>query len=109
LAPRVSDALRRHGMPDRGWVFRRLDGGSGPNLPGTISALSAEHLRSLGIPATLHQLRHRFATQLYQRSRDIRLLQDILGHSSPATSALYAAWAPAAAEHVMSLGRRRAS
>ena len=105
-APRVLDALRRHGMPDRGWVFPRLDGGSGPNLPGTVSALSAQHLRSIGVPCTLHQLRHFFGTEVYRRSQDIRLTQDLLGHSSPTTTALYAAWSPVSATVVLELGRR---
>lgn len=42
--------------------------------------------------ATLHQLRHFFATALYQTSRDIRLVQEALGHSNPNVTAVYAAF-----------------
>ena len=92
LAPRVRDALRRYGLPDTGPVFHRADGQPGPNRPNLITVLSAEHLHSLGIPASLHQLRHRFATRLYQQTLDLRMVQELLGHSSPTTTALYAAW-----------------
>jgi site-specific recombinase XerC len=34
-------------------------------------------------------LRHRFATKAYQGSKDIRAVQELLGHSSPATTAVY--------------------
>jgi Phage integrase family len=42
-----------------------------------------------GIGATLHQLRHRFGTQTYARRRDLRMVQELLGHASPATTAVY--------------------
>jgi integrase/recombinase XerC len=44
--------------------------------------------------ATFHALRHRFGTQVYANSLDLRVTQEILGQSSPATTAGYAAWSP---------------
>ena len=38
---------------------------------------------------TPHQLRHRFATQAYRGSKDLRAVQELLGHSSPATTMRY--------------------
>jgi integrase len=38
---------------------------------------------------TMHTLRHRFATQAYAGSRDLLAVQQLLGHSSPATTRLY--------------------
>ena len=105
LAPRVRAALRRHGMPSAGWVFTRRDGGSGPNRPDMVSALAAKHLHGLGIECSLHALRHRFASQLYQRTHDLRMVQDVLGHQSPATTAGYAKWAPESLAAVLDLGR----
>jgi integrase/recombinase XerC len=38
---------------------------------------------------TLHTLRHRFATLAYQVDRDVFAVQELLGHSSPATTRRY--------------------
>jgi site-specific recombinase XerD len=45
--------------------------------------------RLLGGELTAHTLRHRFATRAYQGTRDIRAVQELLGHSSPTTTAIY--------------------
>lgn len=37
-----------------------------------------------------HALRHTFATQVYEKSKDLLLVQNSLGHSSPKTTAKYA-------------------
>ena len=84
--------LRTAGLPHNGWVFRRRDGGHGPNAPWTVSHLANQHLADCGADATLHQLRHRFGSSLYKETRDLRLVQDLLGHRSPETTAGYAAW-----------------
>lgn len=84
-------------LPARGWVFRRADGRPGPNDPATVSHVANRHLHSCGIAATLHQLRHRFGTQTYRISRDLRAVQELLGHADPASAALYAAYDNAAA------------
>jgi len=39
----------------------------------------------------LHGLRHRFATRAYARSRDLRAVQELLGHASPAITQRYVA------------------
>jgi site-specific recombinase XerD len=38
---------------------------------------------------TVHTLRHRFATKAYQATGDIRAVQELLGHASPVTTAIY--------------------
>ncbi|CQD21572.1 phage integrase [Mycolicibacterium conceptionense] len=40
---------------------------------------------------TTHTLRHRFATQAYRATSDLRAVQELLGHSSPTTTAIYTA------------------
>lgn len=78
------------GLPLRGLAFRKADGNPVPaNL---VSKLCNQHLHDCGIPATLHQLRHRFGTQVYHVRRDLRATQELLGHASPATTAIYAAY-----------------
>ncbi len=72
-----------------GYVFRRADGQAGPNHPAVISHVSNEYLADCGIPATLHQLRHRFGTEAYRLTKDLRRVQEWMGHADPATTALY--------------------
>src|SRR5258706_3369347 len=96
--------LKAHGLPARGLVFRRHDGLPGANKPWLISKLANDCLHRSGTNATLHQLRHRCLSLLYQETLDLRLVQELAGHSSPATTAVYTLVSPArAAEAVEAL------
>lgn len=88
LHPEVMPALRRAGLPGYGCVLTRPRGGGYP--PAELSRAVNAHLRACGVDATLHQGRHWFGTKTYQASRDLRLVQTLLGHSSPTTTAVYA-------------------
>lgn len=81
-------------LPGRraGYVFRRRDGRAGANAPWRISGLANRHLHGCGSAATLHQLRHWFGTNTYRAKRDLRVVQELLGHESPNTTAGYAAF-----------------
>lgn len=98
---RVLFELRAYGLPSRGWVFRRRHGRPGPPTPARISQLVNGYLHDLGIEDVGHSARHRFGSRVYQRSRDIRLAQELLGHSDPATTAGYAAFAAGQAAAVV--------
>lgn len=91
LAPFVVAELAAARLPASGYLFRRHDGAPGPNAPGLVSQLAARALRDAGVSATLHQLRHRFGTRTYQASHDIRVVQELMGHQSPVTTAAYTA------------------
>lgn len=93
--------LQLYGMPARGAVIRRWDGLSGHVSPSLISSVANTHLHSLGITDTLHSLRHWSASSLYQDTKDIRLVQETLGHSSPSVTAIYAEWSRADAPPAM--------
>lgn len=84
-------ALRTSDLPRSGWLFPYHDGRAG-HLPGyRISQLANHYLHSLGISATLHQLRHWAGTKFYVATRDARATQEFLRHASPASTAIYTA------------------
>lgn len=82
----------------KGQVVRLVNGHSN----GPISAFVRRHalLDDRGRPLALNiaRLRPTFATELYRRTRDIRRVQQALGHSSPETTARHYAAAPLEAE-----------
>jgi integrase len=71
--------------------------GDGYLFPGKIDGhLSADAVANvvvdlLGGGWTAHTLRHAFATKAYAADRDLLAVQELLGHSSPQTTAVYAA------------------
>ena len=83
-------ALAAHGLPDRGPVFTRPDGR--PWGPSDVSRHASMHLQLLGFDAVMHQLRHRFGTQVQSECGDLRVTQELMGHADPATTAGYAAY-----------------
>lgn len=86
LPPEVLTELAPHLTGRRGRLWDTRD----PDRPGyNVSILVNEHLRELGIARTCHSLRHRYGTRTYQLSQDLRLVQELMGHSSPTTTAVY--------------------
>ncbi|TNC19079.1 tyrosine-type recombinase/integrase [Amycolatopsis alkalitolerans] len=97
IAPIVRGSMRP------GAWFRTPSGRATP--PRYISRETSQYLQSLGLPYVLHQLRHRFGTQHYRLCRDIRQTQELMGHGSPATTALYTLVAPGAMKSMKRLGK----
>lgn len=55
-----------------------------------VSTRFGLHCRRIGLPGvTLHRLRHWFGTTTLQHCRNLRVVQELLRHSSPATTAIY--------------------
>ncbi len=68
-----------------GWLF------PSPNGSGPLTAAHVGVLVSGLLPDgwTMHTLRHRCATVAYAAQRDLRAVQELLGHSKPETTARY--------------------
>lgn len=92
LHPEILRALQDYGMPRHGVLFPADCGGR--RTPQSVSKHINKYLRRLGLSETAHQYRHLFGTDVYRVSRDLRLTQELLGHSSPDVTAGYAAWSP---------------
>lgn len=86
MAPVLVPVLRR--LPRSGPLFFLSDGRR--VAPHNVSHWCNNFLHSLGIRHTLHSLRHRFGTTVYEASgRDLRTTQELLRHRTPVSTALY--------------------
>ena len=81
-----------------GWIDERADGwlfpgqAGGRLTPRHVARRLAEWCEKAGVRVVSpHALRHTFATGLYQRTGDLRLVQEALAHASIASTARYAA------------------
>lgn len=83
---RLGAAGHTPGSSPDGWLFPNGDGSH-------ISPLWVGELTRRVLPAgvTLHMLRHMFASKAYRGSRNLRAVQQLLGHASIATTERYTA------------------
>jgi len=101
MHPKVEAVFDGRHLPRSGPVWRRQSGS--PWTPAHVSRRVNGYLSDLGIDATAHQCRHFFGSKLYQQTHDLRLVQQLLGHSSPTTTAIYTALADGAAAEAVAL------
>ena len=91
------DALRLY-WEDRSKIEAPTDhffvtGKGTPIAPAFVRQMLKRYADRIGLPAHKshpHALRHTFGTELYRSTKDLRLVQTVMGHSSPQVTQIYA-------------------
>lgn len=82
----MPDSLASKILDRSGWIFPSLNDESQHLSPGHVGKLIS--LAADG-KFTAHQLRHRFATHIYELTGDILAVQHLLGHASLSSTQIY--------------------
>ena len=95
LHPDTLAALQEFGLPAEGRLWAS-------ETPASVSRKINRFLHGqVGTKYTAHTLRHKFGSAIYAECRDLRATQELMGHSSPQTTAGYAAVVPGEAAGIV--------
>ena len=88
LSDMLDTAAKMNREPE-GLVFTTMKGGAIKDAH--LRKMIAERARKAGIEKRVHfhLLRHTYLTNLYTRTKDLRLVQEVAGHASSATTEIY--------------------
>jgi len=99
----ISQSLRKHLLEYLAWKKKSVDEPIEPDdhlflserktkfATRSLQSMFETAVRGAGLPKySIHACRHSFGTYLYQKTKDLRMVQKQLGHASIATTQVYA-------------------
>ncbi|MBG9891005.1 hypothetical protein ABE10_31630 [Bacillus toyonensis] len=83
----IAEARR---WPSQGYWFPTYVPSSKPHISSqAVSLAISDAMRRAGVRATPHQLRHTYGTELVRQGVHLRVVQELMRHESPASTAIY--------------------
>jgi len=94
ISPWLETELRRCRLHSEGWLFPKRFEPNEHRPAHSVSHAGRDRFQKLGIQASLHNARHRFGTQSYLATGDLRLTQMLMRHRSWAETSSYISISP---------------